>query len=430
MAKKVFDVTAMRFVLEGETVKRLVSSRVNYTETSDGTYSGHRPDGEWNYRNNITKRDDGIAVIHVDGLLGYRVPQSWYPAGDFYDGIQAAFDECLNDASVLGVVLDINSPGGVVNGCCDLADRIFKARGSKPFGIVARTGGSMQSGAYWIGSACEKVYASPAGLIGSIGTVMSFARSDEKNFVTISSNYSPDKAPNPETEQGKNVLQRELDATAKVFIDCVARNRGRTPDYVIQNFGKGANFVGQAAVDVGMIDKVASFEEMCTEMKSFTSNINNEEIMPNPTNAASAAAAPKTAAPVLNEAEIKAQGIAEYKARASAVRGIFAGLPMEEKNIQELIDGEKSIEQITAQALGMAKEQIKAASEKPAATASAATQGPTAGLSPEQVAAVKAGLEAQASAQNGIQGGVSNHEGSNFKELEALCAEVQKSYYK
>ena len=80
--------------------------------------------------NNVTRREDGIAVIHVDGALSFRsnLFTAWW-GEDTYNSIEAAFDKCLADESVKGIVFDINSPGGEVSGCSDLSDRIFNARG-------------------------------------------------------------------------------------------------------------------------------------------------------------------------------------------------------------------------------------------------------------------------------------------------------------
>lgn len=438
MAKKknFIDLTT-RFAMAQDAVERLASSSIHYSEDSDGWYTNRKEDGELDYRNNVTLHEDGIAVIHIDGPLGYRaIPQGWWGLqGDYYDGIQAAFDDCMNNDQVLGIVLDINSPGGVVNGCSDLAEKIFKARGRKIYGIVARTGGQMQSGAYWLASACEKIYASESGIIGSIGTLAQFSRGIEKEVVTIVSNYSPDKYPNPETKDGAEVIRAELDAIAKVFIDTVARNRGYTSEYVIQNFGRGGNFVGKMAVDAGLIDGVMTFEDMCAEMKRIPgiNNINNNEVVMQNTapTAAKAAAAQPNAAPTLSEAEIKALGVQEYKARATAVRGIFAGLPIDESKVQEMIDGDKSLSDLTTEALAMAKEQVKASANAAAqATANTKPADVTAGMTPEQVAAVKDGLAAQASAQNSIVGGASSPEASDAKNLEILCKSVADKFYK
>lgn len=432
MKKKVKVNTNNRFAMSQEAAEAFISSMRHYTMDEDGWYTDRKPDGEIDYRNNVTRHDDGIAVIHIDGPLGYRaISESWWDLyGDYYDGIQAAIDDCMNDDSVLGIVLDINSPGGTVNGCSDLAEKIFKCRGRKIYGIVARTGGQMQSGAYWLASACEKIYASETGIVGSIGTLMQFDMSDEKNTLTIVSSYSPNKYPDPATDSGKKTFKKELDALAKVFIDTVARNRGYTSEYVMQNFGQGGNLIGEAAVQAGMIDAVMSFEDMCDQMKKVSNVQTNEVIMAESKTAAPAAAAPTPAATSAPDVEsIKAEGIKEYKARAAAIKGIFSGLPVDEAKMLEFIDGDKTIEQISACALDIAKAELKKKTDTAEAAAKDKTEVSTAGLTPEQVAAVKDGLEAQASAQNGIIGGAGSDDVKQFQDLKALCKSVSDKFY-
>jgi hypothetical protein len=96
-----------------------------------------------------------------------------------------------------------------------------------------------------------------------------------------------------------------------------------------------------------------------------------------------------------------------------------------------MIDGDKSLSDLTTEALAMAKEQVKASANAAAqATANTKPADVTAGMTPEQVAAVKDGLAAQASAQNSIVGGASSQEASDAKNLEILCKSVADKFYK
>ena len=146
-------ILSARLAIRKEDADVMASNTVTFFDEKGHWTGGKKEDGEFDMVNNVTRREDGIAVIHVDGALSYR--SNWlayFFDEDTYNSIEAAFDECLADESVKGIVFDINSPGGEVNGCADLADKIFNARGSKPYGIVARTGGMMCSAAYWLGS--------------------------------------------------------------------------------------------------------------------------------------------------------------------------------------------------------------------------------------------------------------------------------------
>ena len=129
MAKKkkqlALDLTA-RFAMAQDAVERPCSSSLHYSRNRRWLVFCRKEDGERTIAMSLCT-NDGIAVIHIDGPLGYRaIPQGWWGLmGDYYDGIQAAFDDCMENDNVLGIVLDINSPGGVVNGCSDLAEKDF-----------------------------------------------------------------------------------------------------------------------------------------------------------------------------------------------------------------------------------------------------------------------------------------------------------------
>ena len=94
----------------------------------------------------------------TSGLLSY---------GDIGDAIASAMD----DPSVRGVILDVDSPGGEVGGLFDLVDRIraIKAASGKPLWAVANE--SALSAAYAIASAADRLYVTRTGEVGSIGVV-------------------------------------------------------------------------------------------------------------------------------------------------------------------------------------------------------------------------------------------------------------------
>lgn len=388
------------------------------TFASTGDWWGEfKDDGEVDQKNNVTRREDGIAVVHIDGPLSYR-SEVWTAifGMDTYDSIAAAVDECLEDPHVLGIVLDINSPGGEVNGVADLADKIFNARDSKPYGIVARTGGLMCSAAYWIGSSAEKVFSAPNGTIGSIGVLCSFYRGkSDKNVATIVSDLSPNKAPTPDTEEGLSQIKKELNDLAAVFISAVARNRATDFETVLTEYGQGGVFIGQKAVDAGLADGVASIDEICENMKSFKYK---EATM------AEKNSAPKAGKEEVDVEALKKQAVADYLKRAEDVKSVFAGLEADESLVKAFIDDEtKTVADAEHEALAMAKKQIGAMQETHKAAIAAkdeeiAKAKKESGLSDEQKKAIQQGIEAGAAAQNSVQGGgISGEAGAERKRL-------------
>ncbi|MBE6462537.1 MAG: S49 family peptidase [Alphaproteobacteria bacterium] len=219
---------------------------------------------------------DGVAVIRVTGpLFRYANLFTRICGATSYELFAQDFNKALKDPSVQAILLDVDSPGGEVNGCSEVADMIYKARGTKP--IIAYASGYCCSGAYWIASACDKIYATDTAVIGSIGVVSIFEKDDENKTIEIVSSQSPNKRPNVETEEGKAKIQEHVDALADVFINKVALNRDISPKEVIENFGGGDVFVGQKAVSIGLADGLSSFEELVSDLNLMEKSFMNEQ---------------------------------------------------------------------------------------------------------------------------------------------------------
>ncbi len=182
--------------------------------------------------------------------------------------------EMLTDPAIQSIVIDVDSPGGDVNGTHELAELIYNARGEKP--ITAFISGYGASAAYWIASAADKVLAGPTALVGSVGAVITYrdySKAQEKSGVrelVMVSSQSPRKRLDPFDEdkdraaQARDDIQSILDGLAEVFITSIARNRNTTPEHVLAHFGQGRVMLGgEAAEDgVGLVDEVTTFEAL------------------------------------------------------------------------------------------------------------------------------------------------------------------------
>ena len=209
----------------------------------------------------------GVAVIPITGPLFRHANLLTAVCGaTSYELLAQDFNKALNDPNISAILFDIDSPGGEVNGCSELADMIYKARGKKR--IIAYASGSCCSGAYWIASACDKIMVADTAIVGSIGVVSIFEKEDEKQTIEIVSSQSPNKRPDVETEEGKAKIQAHIDALAEVFINKVALHRDISPKNVIENFGGGDVFVGQKAVSIGLADGLSSFEELVSDLNN------------------------------------------------------------------------------------------------------------------------------------------------------------------
>lgn len=135
---------------------------------------------------------DGVAVIRVTGpLFRYANLFTRICGATSYELLAQDFNKALNDPNISAILFDVDSPGGEVNGCSELANMIYNARGKKP--IIAYASGSCCSGAYWIASACDKIMAADTAILGSIGVFPSLSHHEKISsilFIDISKRKS------------------------------------------------------------------------------------------------------------------------------------------------------------------------------------------------------------------------------------------------
>jgi ClpP class serine protease len=173
-------------------------------------------------------------------------------------------ETALSSSAVDQIVLNINSPGGEVDGTNAFAAMVREGLDRKP--IHAYIDGLGASAAYWIGSAAQTIVAEESSFVGSIGvtaTLLDKSAAQERQGVkryAIVSSQSPRKNPSPATEAGRAQLQELVDSVAQLFIDRVASYRGVSSETVQSDFGQGNVLPANLAMQRGMIDRVQGFE--------------------------------------------------------------------------------------------------------------------------------------------------------------------------
>lgn len=182
---------------------------------------------------------DGVAIIPVQGTLVQKLGSLRPWSGmTGYDGIRHSFIQAINDPEVKGICLDIDSPGGEVAGCFDLADEIYAARGVKPIRAILTE--SAYSGAYAIASAADHISLPRTGGVGSIGVILihvDWSQNLEKEgakvtIVTFGDRKGETSPMIPLSDQAREGLQAEIDEIGELFVSTVARNRRMSADVV------------------------------------------------------------------------------------------------------------------------------------------------------------------------------------------------------
>lgn len=222
--------------------------------------------------NPISDTPDGIdpkrvAVLNISGALVHRPMPDMCGMGPIsYTEIRRNLDAALSDEAVQAVILRMDTPGGMASGCFDLTDHIYASRGSKP--IIALVDDSAYSAGYAIASACDEIWVSRTGGVGSAGVVFfhrDFSEANKKAGVTVTAIYSGDRKidfnPNfPLSEEARAEGQASTDQIREMFVGAVAEYRGMTADAVRAT--QAACYTGQAAVAAGFADKVGTMPDL------------------------------------------------------------------------------------------------------------------------------------------------------------------------
>jgi ClpP class serine protease len=214
--------------------------------------------------------DGNTAHIKIEGPLSNEGPDFWDRFfgynGASYKTIQAAMERAKNDPAVSRVVLDVDSPGGILDGVDETWQAHKALAAKKPTEV--RAGGLLASAAYYISAPAKKIYATaPTSEIGSIGVIVAtydWSKWDDEHGikkVIITSSKAPDKNNDVSTEHGRGVIQTQLDALERIFYSRVAESRHVTPEHIAEHFGRGGLLVAadpdletDDAISVGMID--------------------------------------------------------------------------------------------------------------------------------------------------------------------------------
>ena len=207
------------------------------------------------------------ALVRVEGLIASSTEAS---AKNLIGALRIAF----KDNNTVGVILQINSPGGSPVQAGEIYDEIWKLREQYPkIPVHAVVSDVCASGGYYIAAAAQNIYANQASIVGSIGVRMdsfgfteaiaklgverrAYAAGVNKDFL------DPFKPVNPDEVQH---LQGMLDAIHQQFIAAVKKGRGERLKDQPEIFS-GLMWTGAQGVELGLVDALGSARYVAEEV--------------------------------------------------------------------------------------------------------------------------------------------------------------------
>lgn len=211
----------------------------------------------------------GVAVLAVEGVIAPKANLfTDVSGGTSAQLLVKQLQTAAADTRVKSVLQVIDSPGGNVLGIPEWGAAVAAVASVKP--IVSVSDGVMMSAAYWGGSTANAVYLSGAtAQAGSIGVYARMALSQPepgaREFVrgAYKRGGINGEAPSPEYMAR---FEAQLDYMYSLFVDTVAANRGVSAEDVLHHMADGRTFIGQQAIDAGLVDGLATVDALIEAM--------------------------------------------------------------------------------------------------------------------------------------------------------------------
>ena len=214
-----------------------------------------------------SRRDGAVAVLRLNGVISPRAEGfSDISGGTSAEGFRRRFAQAVDDTNVSSIVIDINSPGGNVQGIAETFTDIIAARGKKP--IIAVANHNALSAAFWIASAADELVVTPSADVGSIGVLTmhedlseKLANEGIKRTVISAGRFKAEESQTAElSSEGSEFLQSRVDGVFNRFTKDVAKGRGVSVKTVRNGFGEGRVVRAENAVELGMADRIGTLE--------------------------------------------------------------------------------------------------------------------------------------------------------------------------
>jgi protease-4 len=212
---------------------------------------------------------DKVAIIDVEGLIVNAKTGGLLGSGDnpmslFRERLDAAAD----DPHVKAVVLRINSPGGAVTASDIMYQDLvcFRRDTHKP--VVACMMDVAASGGYYLAMGCDRVYAHPTTVTGSIGVIMSLYNATglltklgvASDPIKSGPNKDIGNPARPMTDAERAILQGMVNGFYDQFVQVVVRGRGM-PEERVRALADGRIYSGLDAHKLGLVDEVGYLED-------------------------------------------------------------------------------------------------------------------------------------------------------------------------
>jgi protease-4 len=203
----------------------------------------------------LTGFGDRIGVVDLDGVILSPQP------------VVGELKKFGDDSSIKAIILHVNSPGGGVAASEEIYREVKRIREEKKKKIVVSIETVGASGAYYVASASDKIFADEGSIVGSIGVIAQWVNYGDllkwaklKDVVIKTGEFKDTGNPARDlTPAEQAYMQSLIDNMFSQFIQAVSQGRGMKYDDV-KSIANGKVWTGQQAKSMKLIDSVGDFE--------------------------------------------------------------------------------------------------------------------------------------------------------------------------
>jgi protease IV len=178
-----------------------------------------------------------------------------------------ALKKYRDEKDIKAIVIEINSPGGVVGPSQEIYEEIKRTRTEFKKPVVAVSPGIMASGAYYSAVAADKIVVAPGAMVGSIGVIMEFANLEKLyewakiSRFTINTGKYKDSGAEYRTmrDDERQLFQDMINEVWEQFKEAVAEGRGLKKEEV-EPYADGRVVTGATAVKLKFADEVGTVD--------------------------------------------------------------------------------------------------------------------------------------------------------------------------
>jgi protease-4 len=206
-------------------------------------------------KSSFTGFGDKIAIVDLEGVI--LTPK------DMVEQLKKYAD----DGSIKAIIIHVNSPGGGAAASEEIYREVKRIRDEKKKRIVADIETVGASGAYYVSSATNKIFANNASIVGSIGVIAQWVNYEElmkwarlRDITLKAGEFKDAGSPTRDmTPEERTYLQGLIDDMHGQFIHAVAEGR-HMKEEDIRTIANGKVWTGEQALPLKLVDQIGDFQ--------------------------------------------------------------------------------------------------------------------------------------------------------------------------